>query len=78
MTTLAEFKRLPRIIVRTTSGWQSGVSCNAPARVVKAEIIYTTRAGEQVVFGAATAKAKASAVSQAYAAALKFYDEELT
>ena len=76
MTTLAEFKRLPRIIIRTTTGWQSGVSCNSPARVTKAEIIYTTVAGKQVVFGEATAKNKASAVSQAYAAALKFYDEE--
>jgi hypothetical protein len=76
MTTLAEFKRLPRITIRTTTGWQSGVSCNSPARVTKAEIVYATRAGKQVVFGEATAKTKASAVSQAYAAALKFYDEE--
>jgi len=76
MTTLAEFKRLPRITIRTTTGWQSGVSCNSPARVTKAEIIYTTLAGKQVLFGEATAKTKASAVSQAYAAALKFYDED--
>lgn len=76
MTTLAEFKRFPRITVRTTSGWQSGVSCNSPARVVKAEIIYTSLAGKQVVFGEALAKSKASAISKAYAAALKFYDEE--
>lgn len=76
MTTLAEFKRLPRITVRTTSGWQSGVSCNSPARVVKAEIIYTSLAGKQVVFGEALAKTKARAIDQAYAAALTFYDEE--
>lgn len=76
MTTLAEFKRLPRITIRTTSGWKSGVSCNSPARVTKAEIIYTSLAGKQVVFGETTAKTKAGAIAQAYAAALKFYDEE--
>ena len=76
MTTLAEFKKLPRITIRTTTGWQSGVSCNSPARVTKVEIIYTTLAGKQVLFGEATAKSKASALAQAYDAALKFYDEE--
>lgn len=76
MTTLAEFKRFPRITIRTTSGWQSGVSCNSPARVTKAEIIYTSLAGKQVVFGEATAKTKGSAIAKAYDAALKFYDEE--
>ena len=76
MTTLAEFKELPRITVRTTTGWQSVVSCNSPARVTKAEIIYTTLAGDRKVFGQATPKSKASAIKAAYDAALKFFNEE--
>jgi hypothetical protein len=76
MTTMAEFKKFPRITIRTITGWQSGVSCNTPARVVKAQIIYTTKAGDERVFGEATAKTKVTAVAKAYDAALKFFDAE--
>lgn len=75
MTTLAEFKKLPRISVRTICGWKSSVSCNIPARVVKAQIIYTTKTGERKVFGEATAKTKDAAVAEAYENALKFFNE---
>lgn len=75
MTTMDEFKKLPRITVKTISGWASSVSCNTPARVVKAQVIYTTKAGERRVFGEATAKNKADAIESAFAKALEFFNE---
>lgn len=76
MTTMTEFKRLPRITIKTVSGWLSGVSCNSPARVVRAQIIYTTKAGEKRIFGEATAKTKPVAIAKAYEAALEFFNAE--
>ena len=76
MTTMAEFKKFPRITIRTISGWQSSVSCNTPTRAVKAQIIYTTKAGDKRLFGEATAKTKSAAIAKAYDAALEFFNAE--
>ena len=65
-TTLAEFKCLPRLSVRTTSGWQSSPSCNTPVRRIKVEVIYTTKTGERRVFGSATANSRDTATREAW------------
>lgn len=75
MLAMAEFKMLPRLSVKTTSGWASSVSCNTPVRAVTAEIIYTAKLGSRLVLGTATAKTKASAVKQALDSALAFYNQ---
>ena len=76
MTTMQEFKSLPRLSIKTISGWASSVSCNTPTRCVKAQIIYTTKSGDRRVFGEATAKSKNESISAAWEAALSFYNEE--
>jgi hypothetical protein len=74
--TVKDVMNMPRISVRTTSGWNNPVSCNTPVRVVKAEIIYTTKAGERKVFGSAVAPRKGVAIDKAWNAACEFINLE--
>lgn len=76
MATMNEFRSLPRLSVKTTTGWSNPVSCNTPVRQTKAQVIYTTKDGQRKVFGESVARGKAMAIEQAWQNALDFFNKE--